>query len=73
MTDDKKDLPRVQDVVDTNSASPMMRCPCGGQYRVYMKPVPAVTHSLPPCNDYIDKEIVDFLEWARLHGAVAVN
>lgn len=69
MADDNDDLPSIQDIVDEEGASPMMRCPCSGQYRAYLKPRPAMTHTLPPCQHFIDMDMADFMEWARKNGA----
>lgn len=48
------------------------RCPCGGTAtagEAVENGHGFVLHSLPPCESYLQKEVTDYLQWAREHGA----
>lgn len=50
-------------------------CPCGGTFTAgtTTEDVPLVLHSMPPCDDFVRREVVDFLAWARTNGARSLS
>ena len=46
-------------------------CPCGGTFEAGFETEsgdPALLHSMPPCQDFINKSLDGFLKWVREHG-----
>lgn len=53
-------------------STPTMRCPCGGSYEADISSY-AVLHSVPFCSHFENLDVVDFLKWARVNGAIPLN
>ena len=43
-------------------------CPCGGTFTVChtAQREPAITHTLPPCDDFVQRDLADFMHWINV-------
>lgn len=61
--------------LDTNKPHVTARCPCGGQYTAGESKCGEafVLHTMPPCDNYMKMNVLDFLKSSRLNGAKPIS
>jgi len=62
--------------LDETKPHATLQCPCGGTATAGEAAEDGhcfVLHSLPPCVAYLQKDVTDYLQWAREHGARALS